>query len=112
MVSDVIVPPARTADPRAGFLDWARLNGSLDPAVLALPILELMPAAAPVVEGERSVVGLRIWDVLAAWRAAERELAATAADSTDWPRVHADLVGFAPRITGSSTNGWARPTSS
>lgn len=94
MVSDVIVPPARTADPGAGFLELARMNSSLDPAVLALPILKLMPAAAPVAEAERSAGGLRIWDVLAAWRAAERELADTPLESTDWPRVHADLVGL------------------
>ena len=35
-----------------------------------------------------------LWDVIAAWRAADRELAAMTQDDPDWNRVHAELVGL------------------
>lgn len=54
-----------------------------------------------------------LWDVLAAWRAADRELAGLAVDDSDWNRVHAEMVGlrelhhrlFAARLAQDAIRG-------
>ena len=94
MVSDQIVEPHVGVVPAAGFHGWEGLNGELELPAFALPLLHLLPPVAAATSVERPEPGLRIWDVLAAWRSAERELADTAVDSADWPRVHAGLVGL------------------
>jgi hypothetical protein len=88
MVSDVIEHPANVVGPPAASLHLV----GLQPQVLDLPHLVLVPPLALV--AEQLPTTIRIWDVLAAWRASEHELAVTSADNPEWPRIHADLVGL------------------
>jgi hypothetical protein len=92
MVSDVIVPPAGVTGAGVDGGGWVTLAEGLEPRALELPALILVPpfrrAAVP------APPTLRIWDVLGAWRTAERELAETRIDNPDWPGIHAELVGL------------------
>ena len=94
MGSDVNLPPIATPGATADFLRWARLDVDLKPWVQALPRLTLLPGITAPIDPERPQPVLRIWDVLASWRAAERELARATLDSPELPRIHADLVGL------------------
>lgn len=49
-----------------------------------------VPSAAP----PRRPTTANAGPILAAWRAAERELGEIAGDSPDWPRVNAELVAL------------------
>jgi hypothetical protein len=89
MVSDVITPPVGV---NAGVAGWVTVDRDPDSRTLDLPDLALVPPVRLAVEQMETPVG--IWDVLTAWRAAERELAGITLESPDWPRVHADLVGL------------------
>jgi hypothetical protein len=89
MVSGVITPPVGVS---AGVGEWVTLDRDPDSRTLDLPDLALVPPVRLAVEQIETTVG--IWDVLTAWRAAERELAGITLESPDWPRVHADLVGL------------------
>jgi hypothetical protein len=52
--------------------------------------LTLMPSVLPGVDPPEAVVAL--FDVLTAWRAAERQLAAIPEGSLAWFRVHAEIA--------------------
>jgi hypothetical protein len=90
MVFVVLVPPATTTGPKG----WLALASTTAPRALPLRHLELMPGIATRAETGPTPAAPRIWDVLAAWRAAERSLAGTSVDSPDWPRMRADLIGL------------------
>jgi hypothetical protein len=92
MVTDVIVPPAGVAGARADGGGWVTLVEDLEPRALQLSDLILLPPLKHAVVP--AVPTLRIWEVLAAWRAAEREMSAIPDASPEWPRVHAELVGL------------------
>ena len=94
MVSDVVLAPIAAPAPPAERVDWASLDGELEPWTQALPQLTLLPEVVTRIDPEQPLLVLKIWDVLASWRCAERRLAATTLDSRDWPRLHADLLGL------------------
>lgn len=120
------------AEPRADVAEWVvlRLNGPrpLVDSGVAGPSRELRddplahafewhrltvvrPVQQPV---ERSVPApkIRIWDVLAAWRAAERELGQVADGSPEWPRLHANVVGLRASYHRIVDERSAKPSSS
>jgi hypothetical protein len=92
MVSDVIVPPAGVAGAGADGGGWVTRVEDREPRALQLSDLILLPPLKQAVVP--AVPTLRIWEVLAAWRAAEREMSSISDDSPEWPRVHAELVGL------------------
>ncbi|HEX5824375.1 MAG TPA: hypothetical protein VFY18_07970 [Candidatus Limnocylindrales bacterium] len=87
----MIAPPATLAG-AAGIEGFAALADDLASRVLALPNLTLLPPIRPAADPPSA--NLRIWEVLAAWRAAERELTGLPVDHPSWSRIHADLVGL------------------
>jgi len=94
MVSDVVLTPVVAPAAPAQRRGWASFDGELEPWTQALPPLTLLPQVVTRIDPEHPHVDLKIWDVLASWRSAERELAATTLDSPEWTRLHADLVGL------------------
>jgi hypothetical protein len=92
MVSNVILPPVGAPGAGTAATEWVTLRGDLDARTLNLPMLTLVAPLQPAVRPLATT--LRIWDVLAAWRTAERELAETRTTNPDWPRLHAELVGL------------------
>lgn len=94
MVSDVVLAPIAAPAPPAERMSWASRDGKLEPWTQELPQLTLLPRVATRVDPEHPNVVQSIWDVLASWRAAERDLLRIGPDSPDWPRIHAEFVGL------------------
>lgn len=88
-----------------------------DDATPAASSAQILPRAARPATDETAPA---ICDVLAAWRAAERELAGLAQGDPDWNRVHAEFVGlralhhrlFAARMAREVAAGQAAATRS
>ena len=107
-VADVIGPSAVAADASSSVEAWmtrplARLRPQDDRAAspsdagiyLARQAVEvrhltLLPSVLPAVDPPEAVVAM--YDILTAWRAAERELALIPEDSIAWFRVHAEIA--------------------
>jgi hypothetical protein len=107
-IADVIGPSAVAVDPGSGVDAWmtlqlARLRPEDDRAAsprdagdhlvthaVEVRHLTLLPSFLPAVDPPEAVVAM--YDVLTAWRAAERQLAQIPEDSLAWFRVHAEIA--------------------
>ena len=74
-------------------------ESDLDPRAGSTETVEVDPPSAGAFGSPNGIAEApddpaRLWEIIAAWRAADRELALLAEDDPDWNRVHAEVVGL------------------